>query len=423
MRLLVFLLLVSARAEAVTVILAFDMPVAAREGTQYLGDWRSTVQQVVGGGQEILALLSAEACQAFPVPQRTAETLCAQTRCLEPGEYTFRLRALRGEELSPWSNEAGIDLRGYAPCQPVVVVPPSPPKPSPAVAVAGGLTAAAFLALGVIPPPPLPALPNLNCVSWKVTGVCPCLPSVGCLQVEYYEPRWLIETLKRPGETAITEFQALLDTALKVGTLPLGAGGAGNTGSAGHTNLHVSEAHVWSYPQVLGSPCTACAPTPQLALHYSSELDAATWRTAIAVPSPLGLLTQVGVWGRLYPRSGRCIHGSEPVCSGLMSARAMDIAFQPIGTPPNGDVHVVLKPTGGWSRCFQLAYPRQTPCFPAGFPPAAWETFTLSPRGTYLWVVWVHRTCCVNPSNTTCGLTLVGGQGENFCLLPSPPSP
>jgi hypothetical protein len=244
------------------------------------------------------------------------------------------------------------------------------------------------------------------------------------VQVEYWEPGWMVETVKQPGTTVLDLAAPLLQTAFSaLGVPPFGGGGAGNATGTGHTNLQYNEVHVMPFPQLLGGPCTGCAPgQPAFTLNYASEADPA-WRTAVATPSPLSLLQQIGVWAPLYPRGGKAIHSSEPVGSGIAAMRAMDIAFQPVGTPPNVDTHVVLNPTGSTSTCCQLASPRQTPCFPVGTPPVLWEHGTVSPRGTYLWIFWRKRSCCVNPNQATCGITLVGGYGANGCLLPTPPVP
>ena len=176
-------------------------------------------------------------------------------------------------------------------------------------------------------------------------------------------------------------------------------------------------------PNSSGGPCTGCAPgAAPFTLHYASETDP-LWRTAVATPSPLSVLQQIGVWAPLYPRGGKAIHSSEPVGSGIAAVRGMDIAHQPVGTPPHADAHVVLQPTESTSRCCQLASPRLTPCFPAGTPPLLWEHGTVSPRGTYVWLFWRTRTCCVLPAQASCGITLVGTHGANACLLPPPPVP
>jgi hypothetical protein len=103
------------------------------------------------------------------------------------------------------------------------------------------------------------------------------------------------------------------------------------------------------------------------------------------------------------------------VGSGLAAARAMDIASNPLGNPTQPEARVVLQPTGGRSQCCQLALPRPTGCFPVGMNPALWETGTVSPNGTYLWIFWRRRTCCVDPGRIACGLALLGA-GANRCV-------
>jgi hypothetical protein len=351
------------------------------------------------------------------------DSLCGQI-CLDPGDYTLSVHAVRGQVSSAESNVLDVDLTSTTLCTPVAVVQGPPAKPSKA-ATAGGVAAvvgalAAKFGQGAVPG--LPSLPNLGCVHWKPLGPCLCNPYTPCVTVEYFEPAWIIETVKIPGSTALDAFSPVLQTVLAAAGVPaLGGGGAGNANGSGHTNLHFSEAHIYAFPQLLGGPCTSCAPsTAPFAVHYASEIDP-LWRTAVAVPSPLDLVRQVGVWGHLFPRGGKVIHGSEPVASGLEAARALDIAFNPFGEPPNVEARVVLQPTGGTSSCFQMAYPKQTGCFPAGTPPPVWEGGALSMRGTYIWIIWSKKTCCVNPEQSRCGIALAGGYGPNLCLLPPIP--
>ena len=188
----------------------------------------------------------------------------------------------------------------------------------------------------------------------------------------YWEPGWLVETVKRPGTTTLPGLGDLLTVALDAaGVPPLGGGGAGNATGSGHTNLQYNEVHVYTFPQLLGGPCTGCAPgAAPFTLHYASETDP-LWRTAVATPSPLSVLQQIGVWAPLYPRGGKAIHSSEPVGSGIAAVRGMDIAHQPVGTPPNADAHVVLQPTASTSRCCQLAQPAADALLSRRHAPAA----------------------------------------------------
>jgi hypothetical protein len=428
LRVAALLLVYPLASEAGEFLLAFEHPVPWQTGTQYQLQTRVVQGSQTVLEQKALLLLPPAECRQR-APEATEETLCARV-CFDPGDYGLEVRALRARETSEYSTPLLVaDLRSTRPCHPVVQAPPSTPpstNPGTTTIAVGGVVGTILLTQGA-KPPTLLELPNLACVDWKIAGVCACgFPPHPCVQVEYWEPGWLIETVLKPGQSTLEALTPLLDTALRAGGMPsFGGGGAGNATGSGHTNIHYNEVHVYGLPSLLGGPCTSCV--PQVApptLHYASELDAPAWRTARAVPSPLDLVIQVGVWCKLYPRGGKVITGSKPVASGCTATRALDVAFLPVGLPPNTqDTHVVPIPSPGTSRCFQLAWPRQTACMLAGTPPLVWDHATVSPSGAYLWVVWKKRACCINPETTTCGITLLGGHGQNLCLLPSTPTP
>lgn len=259
---------------------------------------------------------------------------------------------------------------------------------------------------------------NPNCVTFTVLGPCLCgyPPTPSCLQVGYWEPAYLVETVKKPGDTTLVPianaFSVLSPTAL------FGGGGAGNTGGSGRTNLHFNEGHVMAFPQLRTGPCSGCSSQLSTTVHYLSELDA-PWRVATGLPDLGGLLGlgALGTWGLLYPRSGWAIHGSPSVASGIAAARAMDIAAFPWGSPTHPETRVVLQQAHDAPLCMQLATPRVTDCFLRGKLPATWEQRTGSRDGKYLWVVWRYSTCCVYPNQVACGFTL-GGAGANRCGEP-----
>lgn len=417
------------------VILGFDFDLAKFPGTTFRLKQATVARGVTVAREVPLTLFTPQQCAAWPDKAHTPTSLCAPL-CLEPGEHSVKVYAKRGGQTSDESNVLDIVVTSTTGCRTIAESPvpvPAPPRERPAPdrlgpvpgGIAGGIAAGVGESREHIGFPM--DLVNLACVQWAITGPCLCGPTTPCVTVEYWEPGWIVETVKRPGTTALDPASALLDTVWKaLGVPALGGGGSGNASGAGHTNLQYHEAHVMEFPQILGGPCTGCAPTPRLTIHYASETDAAAWRTAVAVPTPRWLgpagpanPPQLGDWGPLYPRGGKSITASEPVGSGIAAARAMNIAFMPIGLPPNVDTHVVLNPTGADSRCCQLASPRHTACMPVGTNPVHWEIATVSPRGTYVWLMWRKRTCCVDPSKATCGLTLIGGHGRNVCI-PSP---
>lgn len=272
-------------------------------------------------------------------------------------------------------------------------------------------------------------LMNPNCVSFAVVGACYCGEYTPCLVVQYWEPAWLVETVKIPGSTKMDSVAPLMQSIFQaLGVPTFGGGGAGNATGTGHTNLQYNEAHVLTFPSQ-GGPCDGCSSSNQhsMTVHYVSEGDP-IWRTVTGAPGAGGLrdlvgLGQLGVWAPLYPRGGKAIHGSEPVGSGIAAARALDIAYRPNGTTASGERHVVLEETKGTSACCQLGQPRLTDCFPVGTNPVRWERRTVSPDGTYTWVFWRRRTCCVEESNVYCGIALTGGHGANQCPPPPPDAP
>jgi len=425
------LLLSGTIAHAGQQILAWGFPLAQWPDTHFTLRIVTLQQGTPTQQERTIDPFTPQQCTQWPDPTHTPSTLCGAV-CLDPGDYTLSLFAINGSMRSDASNLLDLDVTSTTPCQSTMGV--QPPTASASNSTAGTVAGAAgAVAIGAAAlqgsqasssAPSFTGMVNMACVSWTITGPCFCNPLTPCVSVAYWEPGWLVETVKKPGTTIVPLVGDLLHQALTaIGVPPFGGGGAGNAGGSGHTNLQYNETHVYTFPQLLGGPCTGCTPgVAPLTLHYASETDP-LWRTAVAIPSPTTLLEQLGVWAPLYPRGGKAIHGSEPVGSGIAAARAMNIAFNPVGTPPNVEARVVLQPTQGTSTCCQLASPLQTPCFPVGTPPLLWETGTVSPSGTYAWIFWRKRTCCVNPAQSMCGITLLGGQGANGCLLPQIPTP
>jgi hypothetical protein len=421
-----WLLALAASCQAGQVILAWDMPLDWQPGMRYVLRISSTQAGRSVAAERTIDPFPAERCRQWPDAQHTTETLCGQV-CLDPGDFSLSLHAVTPKGASGESNVLDLDLTSTSACMPVTVVHAPQAKPSKAATTAVGVAAT----VGIVAAgqgggnvPSIPGLPNMGCVSWSIVAPCMCGPFTPCVVVTYMEPAFIAEVVKKPGDTVIPVLGDVLQAVLNtVGIPALGGGGSGNATGSGHTNLAYSEVHIYAFPNLLGGPCTSCAPNGGLALHYASEIDSATWRTAVAVPSPLDLIQQIGVWGPLYPRGGKVIHASGPIAAALVAVRGMSIAHQPIGTPPQVEAHIVTMPTIESGTCLQMAYPRQLPCMDPGGPPPLWETGTTSLTGKYVFVFWRRRTCCVNPANATCGIATpgVGGYGSNLCILPPLP--
>ena len=266
----------------------------------------------------------------------------------------------------------------------------------------------------------LTGMVNLRCVSHAIVGPCFCGPYNPCVLVSYWEPAWLVETVKIPGTTSLDSVAPLLQSILQgLGVPPFGGGGAGNATGGGHTNLQYNEAHVVTFPDLFGGgPCSGCGGgSNSFTVHYASEIDP-LWRTAAGAPGLLDLvgLGQLGVWGPLYPRGGKAIHSSEPVGSGIAAARALNVAANPTGVATNPEYRVVLEEVERNSRCCQMGQPKVTDCMMVGTNPISWEQRAVSQQGTYIWLFWRQRTCCVLPEDAYCGIAMVGGHGGNRCL-------
>lgn len=406
--------------------LQWNFPLDQFPGTRFVVHVLTTQAHRPFEVERPLEMQTPQQCRQYPNPFRDATTLCG-TVCLEPGDYSLSVVAIRGQERSADSNVVDLDLTARASClpPPPTVPPPEPPKPTPPLIIAGvGTGVVATVAEGLLGPSgpgSWPSLVNAGCVDWKIRSSCLCgFPPHPCVVVTYSEPAYVVEIVKKPGRTLLPGIGDLVQTALQaVGIPSWGGGGAGATSGSGHTNLHYTEAHVYAFPQLLGGPCTGCLPSGLPALLYASELDSATWRTATAVGA-VAAAFPVGVWGPLYPRGGHVVHGSEVIAGALAAVRAMDIARQPLGTPPQVEAHVVLAPALMSATCLQMAWPKQLPCMVPGTPPPLWETGTLSARGDYVYVVWRRWVCCVEEVAAACGIALpgIGGHGANFCPLP-----
>jgi len=281
---------------------------------------------------------------------------------------------------------------------------------------------------------------NPACADFKVLGSCSCTNVLQfdqvCTRVSYHQPKLLIETVPIPGDTYLG---GILSPALLVGLVTAGealafAGGSGAAPlDSGHNQLSFREAHVFTIPPIFPYGCNACdeqgEPEPTtVTLNYASELDFPNWRylpDGIAQPLPIAGLSLAGVWGSLYPRTGKSAHDSPPVAAALMAWRAATIAYNPAPGPGGIVPHTVLQPAIGIPPvCFQCAKPTLSKCGLVGMNPLHWQLEKVEPRGRNVFILWERRICCVDPSTAACGLAglaVTGGGADNFCDIPYDP--
>lgn len=212
---------------------------------------------------------------------------------------------------------------------------------------------------------------------------------------------------------------------------PLVSGGGANNAASlsgeAHTHLHFKEARVYEMPTLLTlTTCGICDGHSSAAflVNYVSDNDA-IWRTQTSVPIPgvtgSGLpFIDFGVWGPIYPRQGKVVHGSEVVAAAHAAARAMHISSLPLETEPTTFLREIGVPSPPPS-CFQVAHPRPSQCLPPGASPIYFETARLEAEGKYVFIFWTLKVCCVDPATAEGCRALNGSGAENFCEAPVGP--
>ena len=89
-----------------------------------------------------------------------------------------------------------------------------------------------------------------------MVGPCYCNLYTPCVLVTYWEPGWLVETVKQPGTTTFAPMESLMTAAWGALGLPQrGGGGAGGTtaGSGGSTALRRRPAY--GHPLPVSGAC------------------------------------------------------------------------------------------------------------------------------------------------------------------------
>ncbi len=263
-----------------------------------------------------------------------------------------------------------------------------------------------------------------NCVHFESTGqACSRLsPPYAGVKVRYWQPVLLVETVKRPGETAINEFTPMLGEPLKrTAMVSLGLGtqemDSASSGSSDTTSLQMNDVHVFGFPGsdiFSGLTEPICEGVPELSspVSYLSEMDAVEWRTLKNESKhPLSVMSStiapvcdsggistpgmcIGAWGPMYPRGG-FISGYSPVVGSAATAyRAVDIASaKELSLFHRRVMPLLFIPDMFWDR-IQMVSPQVTRCLRIGEDPRYWEQGKVSQNGKYVWIYWHKKECC-----------------------------
>ncbi|MBF0331014.1 MAG: TraU family protein [Candidatus Omnitrophica bacterium] len=250
----------------------------------------------------------------------------------------------------------------------------------------------------------------------KPVGVCRrnTPPFVG-VQMRFWQPVLLVETVKQSGQCGINEFapvMSMLTPAAQDKNMFFASPSQSDT-----TTLQGNEAHVFGFPfsdavsTALEAPCEG-PPDFGGVVSYLSELDADEWRQArMEKSNPAAMMTFqagavcdkygvllpgmcVGHWGALYPRVGYSMRVSEVVASALSVFRAVDIAALKPQTPHHVVAPVLFWPSVRFDK-MQMVSPVSGRCMAVGADPQRWDWNVRSKDGRYVWIYWRKKECCL----------------------------
>ena len=286
----------------------------------------------------------------------------------------------------------------------------------------------------------------VDCLDWKIVGICLKLKCglFGCRiktvpWVEHRIPDLVVSAYNEPGEIPWTEARAIYGkplseaaSAVSVATtgVPLGGGHADSTKPGGASddasvqssgNLRFKEVSIIGNPATLafrqwlagGAVPVACSTsvTP-MALYFSSEVDAASWRTGITeqlYPAtwapwmrPIGRFP-LGMWGTVHPRQGHVRQYHDVLAGAVAAQRAVDIATRA------GQPHLYLRVPGisesnEKTDRWQMLHPRsERQCRTFGEDSDYYrdrENISGPGEGGYGWVYWPLHHCCPGSGKT-----------------------
>ena len=286
----------------------------------------------------------------------------------------------------------------------------------------------------------------VDCLDWKIVGVCLKLKCgfFGCRMrtvpwVEHRIPDLVVSAYNEPGDSPWTEARVLYGEPLAAAAdavfratagVPLGGGqnaasrpgGDPDTVSAqSGSNLRFKEVAVIGNPATAafrqwltgGAVPVACTTKVRpMALYFSSEADAAAWRTGLSeqlypatwVP---GLRTigsyPLDTWGTVYPRQGHVQQYHDVLAGAVAAQRAVDIATRA------GQPHLYLRVPGisesdEKTDRWQMIHPRgEKQCNTFGEDRNYYqdrENVSGPGEGGYGWVYWPLHDCCPGSGKT-----------------------
>ena len=233
---------------------------------------------------------------------------------------------------------------------------------------------------------------GLQCAQITV-GSCPTPkpPFVG-VKMDYWEPALYMETVHAPGDYVIREAGTIVGpvaksaarTELRIITQnrELEPTAVSTRQSLGGSNLQFNEVHLYDFPFKYISDMV-CPSTfgNGFFLRYLSELDSIRWRQALGNPGNV-TYGPLGTWGNLYPRIGFMVHPSPLVASAASCMKAVDVMGEGFNFGHNFAIDKV-----------QMVYPYKSSCINIGENLRSRESIDSKDK-RYVWLYWVHRSCC-----------------------------
>lgn len=280
----------------------------------------------------------------------------------------------------------------------------------------------------------------VDCLDWKIVGVCLKLKCglFGCRirtrpWVEHRIPDLVVSAYNEPGDSPWTEARVLYGEPLAaaagavfraIAGVPLGGGQNAASRPGGDpdavsaqsgSNLRFKEVSVIGNPATAafrqwltgGAVPVACTTKVRpMALYFSSEADAAAWRTGLSeqlypatwVP---GLRTigsfPLDTWGTVYPRQGHVQQYHDVLAGAVAAQRAVDIATR------SGQPHLYSRVPGisesdERTDRWQMIHPRnEKQCRTFGEDRdyhRGRENVSGPGEGGYGWIYWPLHDCC-----------------------------